>query len=231
MKYLITLIAFSLATFAFAQVHDVERSDVLYVHAQSGLKLRETPGSDGKLITSMPYGAKVKFINWTNSSLKVKDFGGYEFSEGWVEIEYKGKRGYAFKGYLSALKPILSDQKNYWIRQYIEENYTLVYTTNFNFDGKKENGKSCHRWEYYKEGLLRESNTCSSESWTFRYHFPNMQMREVALLMMKLLSLKDHPLHVEYNAETNQIFIEGELEYYTIMTVHGLGVMLIADFG
>lgn len=65
------------------------------VDARDGLRMRETPGASGKVITLIPYKSEVLFISEKNESVTIGKVTGK-----WTEVEWNGKRGWVFSGFL-----------------------------------------------------------------------------------------------------------------------------------
>lgn len=98
MKHLITLLLACFTATAFA-ITDYKAGDELYVHAPSGLKLRNTP--DGEtVLTTIPYGTKLKVLE-NRGTVAPKTVDGLKGF--WAKVTYDGKTGYLFDGYLSYL--------------------------------------------------------------------------------------------------------------------------------
>jgi hypothetical protein len=81
-KIVLTLLCLALSTVLFAQT--------LYNGSANGLNLRNEPGTNSSVITSIPPNAKVKVIDQSSSE--------------WYKVEYDGKTGYASAKYLSEEK-------------------------------------------------------------------------------------------------------------------------------
>lgn len=128
MKHLITLLLACFTATAFA-ITDYKAGDELYVHAPSGLKLRNTP--DGEtVLTTIPYGTKLKALE-NRGTVAPKTVDGLKGF--WAKVTYDGKTGYLFDGYLSMLptpKPGCTS-----LLQYCKDNFTTtteMLITSFN---------------------------------------------------------------------------------------------------
>lgn len=98
MKNLLTITFLLIATAAFA-IGNYTTNDELFVHAPSGLKLRNV--ADGEtVLATVPFGAKLKVLEprKITSPKTVDGLKGY-----WAKVSYEGKTGYIFDGYLSFL--------------------------------------------------------------------------------------------------------------------------------
>lgn len=84
-----------------------------YVLAPNGLNLRQAANSSSKKIIKLPYGAKVKYIGGVNSKMIVVD----NIRGGMAKVNYQGKTGYVFEGYLSRFA---APKKNTNVKKYAE---------------------------------------------------------------------------------------------------------------
>lgn len=98
MKKLVMIMFFSCLILSLAKANHTEDVLLLNVTAESGLKMRSTPGMDGKLLKVIPYGMSVKLIMETDKMERIEWVSGH-----WVEVEYEGMKGYVFDGFLSKL--------------------------------------------------------------------------------------------------------------------------------
>ncbi|OHD56940.1 MAG: hypothetical protein A2Y33_08235 [Spirochaetes bacterium GWF1_51_8] len=101
-RILIFIYLFVFAGAAFAAGVWYKPGDTLYVTAQSGLNLRDKADIGGKLIIKVPYGSEIKVLKDTKPPVP---FAFDNIKGHWAYIEYKGKKGYIFDGYLSTLTP------------------------------------------------------------------------------------------------------------------------------
>ncbi len=85
--------------------------DTLYVHAPSGLVLRETPSKNGNKIATVPRdGQPLKVLEHSDPSNRftAEKIGTFELSGGWVKVQTaEGQDGWLFEGYLSRYRPML----------------------------------------------------------------------------------------------------------------------------
>lgn len=66
-----------------------------YNFAYSGINLRSKPQVNSRVITRVPYGAKVEFLDSTGVTGKL----GWVEDE-WVKVKFRGRDGFVFGGYL-----------------------------------------------------------------------------------------------------------------------------------
>jgi hypothetical protein len=76
-----------------------ETETILYNMATSGLNLRSQPKSQSRVVTKIPYGTKMKIQEKTGITGK----SGWIEDE-WLKVEFRGRTGYVFAGYLSEMK-------------------------------------------------------------------------------------------------------------------------------
>ncbi len=79
---------------------EVQASDFRFVSSPHGLNLRSKPGTKSKRILILPFSAKVKVLK---SKGKTTFFA--ERYGKWVNVDYSGKRGWVFSGFLSNFNP------------------------------------------------------------------------------------------------------------------------------
>ncbi|UPT67559.1 MAG: SH3 domain-containing protein [Sphingobacteriales bacterium JAD_PAG50586_3] len=110
MKAILTFVLCLQVTLAFS-IDKYAKGDELFVHAPSGLKLRSTP--DGDAVVTVPFGSKLKVLadKIMNPSKMVDGLQGC-----WAKVDFNGKTGFIFDGYLSFLptpKESCKDLKEY----------------------------------------------------------------------------------------------------------------------
>ncbi len=77
-----------------------EESKPYWVIARGGLNLRAEPSLKGAKVVTIPEGEQVTFIE-QKEKLTVGKISGY-----WWQVKWQDKTGYAFSGFLSAVKPL-----------------------------------------------------------------------------------------------------------------------------
>ncbi len=154
MRYLVLLFICLFNTeFSFAQ----EDNNLLYyVWAKSGLSLRNAPNKTAEKLTIIPYSDNVTFIAKTAETYTIIEFPGFEYSDGWVEVNYKNLTGYVFAGYLSHMQPpnISTDTSlTSYLDKLFTETQTIAYETYENC--KNDNRLSCIKsgQKSYKSGV------------------------------------------------------------------------------
>lgn len=78
-------------------------NDALYVLATSGLNLRDKADANGTKITNVPYGSTVKVLaeDLGKTAYSVEEIKGFKIEGYWVKVDFGGKIGYLFDGFLS----------------------------------------------------------------------------------------------------------------------------------
>jgi len=71
-----------------------------WVSAEKGLKMRETPSVSGREVTLIPYNSEVVFVEEQPQEVDIAGTKGK-----WTMITWKGKKGWVFGGFLSAVNP------------------------------------------------------------------------------------------------------------------------------
>lgn len=101
MNNVIKLFAFVFILSASTCLYASSNPTTLQVMAQSGLKLRAAASLDAPVITLMPFGAYVNVVAFEDSTSMDR----IEWIDGkWVKIDYNGKIGYAFDGFLTVFE-------------------------------------------------------------------------------------------------------------------------------
>ena len=73
----------------------------LFVVANSGLNMRETPDATSMTINTIPYGSLVTVMPFDQECVIIQEI---EWTRGsWIKVEYDGYEGYVFDGFLSPL--------------------------------------------------------------------------------------------------------------------------------
>lgn len=89
--------------------------DDLFVLSVSGLNLRQTPEENGTKILTIPYGSKVKILGEKlgEMAFQTEECKGFPFKGYWVKVNFNGKEGFLFDGYLSHLTAPQLNQGDY----------------------------------------------------------------------------------------------------------------------
>jgi hypothetical protein len=118
MKYIFSLIIFLSLNHAFA-IDSYQANESLNVLTLSGIKLRDKPG--GNVLQPIPYAAKVVTLEPKNNNFPVTVEG---IRGSWVKVNFNGKIGYVFDGFLSRLPaPSLTDAN---LRAYVKREFKVL---------------------------------------------------------------------------------------------------------
>lgn len=71
-----------------------------WVTAIDGLRLRQAPEVAGPVLTAIPWGSRVALLSEKDPVIELSGKRGK-----WSEVQWEGKKGWAFGGFLSAKKP------------------------------------------------------------------------------------------------------------------------------
>lgn len=111
MKNLLALLLLTLLSFPSMAQLDCSRQMSCKVIAPSGMRMRSTPSLKASVVTSVPHDSLVRACNETFGEMTYEDMVG-----NWRKVDYKGKVGYMFDGFLE-------------IMELIEPEYNLDTTT------------------------------------------------------------------------------------------------------
>ena len=129
----INAVLISLISLLVLSTHSVNAADAneKYIAAKSGLNLRSDPNKSSKVVTLIPFGAKVTIE---------KSDGKEIFLDGrygkWVNVKYENKTGWVFSGFLcdfkpdTVIKPAADFYRNKYMKNedvYISENKKLTH--------------------------------------------------------------------------------------------------------
>ncbi|MDN3579455.1 SH3 domain-containing protein [Mucilaginibacter flavus] len=104
----------------------------LNVWLLQGVQLKASPSEKSKTIATLPYGTSVNTIKETSPQKSFTvDFKSdafkkpYKLKGQWVKVDFNGKTGYVFDGFLSALPPLHKDVHGNFEPQedYLKRNY------------------------------------------------------------------------------------------------------------
>ncbi|QEC75458.1 SH3 domain-containing protein [Mucilaginibacter ginsenosidivorax] len=141
---------------AGAQANNASKS--LKVWLLAGVNLKNGPADNSKTIATIPYGtivkpvkpeagAKTLTVDFNTAALKEP----YKLSGKWIKVEFKGKGGYLFDGYLSAMPALEMDDHGFVETEdaYLKRNYgVLKIAKRIPKKGAKETSI------YYKNGAV-----------------------------------------------------------------------------
>ena len=106
MKNALALLLLVLTFSSQAQL-DCSRQLKCRIDAPSGMRMRATPSLKGKVVTSVPHDSLVNACQETFGEMTYEEMVGY-----WRKVEYKGKVGYMFDGFLEIVQ-IIQPEFNY----------------------------------------------------------------------------------------------------------------------
>lgn len=218
-----------LPAFASAQESSAyyREGDQVFVHAPNGLNMRTKAEASAAKIATLPYGTKVKVLSKDYSQLEIKDFGGFPIHDIWYKVDYQGKKGYVFGGYISRFPPVGEKLKTPTIGSYIKESLKLKQTLvleNWAFEGSEPN--PCHTISLYEEGVVVTQDFCSEKCNTVRYLFEDTQASEVASILLACLSQGKEKYEVKFDEKAYGIIVIMELCEMTIREISTGGVIL-----
>lgn len=84
--------------------NDATKSEsVMYVDAGAGLRMRSSADTGAAVILTIPNGSQVAVLEIAEPQIEISGKTGR-----WTKVQYQGKEGWVFGGYLSASKPAAS---------------------------------------------------------------------------------------------------------------------------
>ena len=210
-------------------ISEYEKGDSLFVLAKSGLSISESANTSSKAIGKIPYGEQIitqnqktlfeykfesKSIFDKENFKSTKNYKkGIEIKGRWISVEYKGKKGVIFDGYLSKFKPPnLKRETNMFFLDYFEKNYQIskeIKRRNKNVDGGQDR-------ILFQNGIYFRGD--SSTGWSnIKIVFPEASLEEIYLLMVRL---NPYSLEIKQTDESTIEFID-DTGGITIKNVNG----------
>jgi len=169
--------------------------DSLYSWALNGLKLREAPKTDTRVLITIPYGELLVVDSIVNEAIEIEMIEPIKIDDMWtksyshkdcmVKVRYKGYLGFVYKGFLSVLKPAdLNEEEINSLTQYFKNNYAKLdsYTTD-DYDLSVEEYIFKNRISYYSV----YGRGCGGVT----YVMPNILFQEGILLLKYFMSKRD----------------------------------------
>jgi len=119
------------------------------VMAVNGLNMRSKPEADARIVTKVAYGKQVEVLQQTKVQLQL----GW-ITDNWYKVQYRGREGFIYGGYLSELKPPVHLQA-----QRMSDLLPLYATNNFLPEGKPVvNIETSRRGDTLKHTLVKFKN-------------------------------------------------------------------------
>ncbi|HEY9195342.1 MAG TPA: hypothetical protein VIM77_03730, partial [Mucilaginibacter sp.] len=161
----------------------------LNVWLSEGIALKSAPAEKSKTIVNLPYGTAVKLLKGTEKptpfsvELSSEAFKTpYKLNGNWVKVEYAGRQGYAFDGFLSAMPALKTDSHGFAETEdsYLKRNYgVLKIQKRAPKKGTKETSI------YYKNGAIT-SESGADGCTDHQLYLNNISLNE-AVLFQKVL--------------------------------------------
>lgn len=176
------------------------------ITAPSGMRLRATPSLKAKVVTSVPYDSMVVACQETFGQMTYEDMTGY-----WRKVEFHGKVGYMFDGFLEILSvksPVLKTTSDTSATKAKEEEEPIAKTTKatkyslmtetYNYCGDASKIDAGLLWYgFYPPDLSKGQNYIS------------VKAVEVNVLLSKTKVGKGMEFDIETNLENRSIFLIG----------------------
>lgn len=127
MKKSFAFLLLALLTFTTQAQLDCSRQFDCRIIAKSGMRLRATPSLKAKVVTSVPYDSMLVACQETFGEMTYEEMTGY-----WRKVEFHGKVGYMFDGFLEILavkEPTFNTEPDTATAKDVEEEESLAKTT------------------------------------------------------------------------------------------------------
>lgn len=134
-KSLLTLAVFLTALSNLVNAAPHKPLDKVNVWLVEGAELKDAANEKAKTIAKVPYGTALNIVKETTlAKAAAVDFNSdvlkkpYKLRGTWVKVNYNGKQGYIFDGYLSAMPALNKDKKGYFEQQdnYMKRNFGVL---------------------------------------------------------------------------------------------------------
>lgn len=223
-----TIAVIILPTLCFG-ITEYEPEDKLFIWAESGLKLRETPDFKSKVLTNIPFGKEVickgykSLYDYSNNSLEVEDnietpdgeLVSFKLKGNWVQIKFENIEGYVFDAYLSKFSPPTNKDENGLFAYFKARSDTLIYLEKKNPDLDHGNDKIV-----FSNGI-HMTNEYHPNGASFQMNIPDFSIEE-AFLMIRLWDKYAYDIKQQKNGT---IFIDQELGGYTIESLKNVVII------
>lgn len=161
-----------------------ETETILYNMATSGLNLRSQPKSQSRVVTKIPYGTKMKVEERTG----IKGQSGWIEDE-WIKVEFRGRMGYVFAGYLSEMKAPEKRKKSGSLTTALNEFADRAFVTEKQAVETIE-AESLHCYQPFKGQVELETETQNGLTST-TLTFPSSDIFDAYILLEALLYWND----------------------------------------
>ncbi len=122
-------VLFVILLFSIINVYAIEK--IKYTNAPSGLRLRESPNTESKVILTIPYNEKVAILDEDDKSVTFENISGK-----WTKIRYNKNEGWVFGGFLTDNFNLRVTENN------SNDSWEIINTEHFTEDIKSDDGKT-----------------------------------------------------------------------------------------
>lgn len=162
------------------------QTKTVYNAYKPGLSMRDKPGTQGTVLTKIPYGEKVLLVNPHNDTVSVINEG---MTGSWNLVEYKGQKGYVVGIYLLDIVPPKSTVKT--MQDYFAQLSPVAGPAVTAVTGKEDDEMhSRYKKQLYKNGCeYHEAHFY--ESGYNAYFIPGLNMQQGFILIRLIPEFKD----------------------------------------
>lgn len=144
-----------LSFYGISQVLDKAQGHLKFVHANTGLTLRDAPSTQAKQLERIEYGTELIILSYSETKKTIKGLSGK-----WAEVSIDKQRGYVFDAYLSQFPIVHSDVHHPDLCEYI-------FTSGDYIEGEKNfeiNDDEAHVKTVFEQGEYSfHGDECDSE--------------------------------------------------------------------
>lgn len=167
-------------------LHAAAQTKTVYNAYKPGLSMRDKPGTQGAVLTKIPYGEKLTIVNPFNDTTTVVNEGmkGY-----WNLVEYKGRQGYVVGIYLLEIAPPKATVKT--MQDYFKQLSAPAGAAVTSVTGTKDSDMySSLKKQLYKNGCeYHEANFYESGYNT--YFIPELTLQQGFILLRLIPEFKE----------------------------------------
>lgn len=218
----------SICFFGALSLHSQHKTPFAF---HSGLNMRDSSYSGSNILEALPYGSRLTIVKRSYQMLSLKDFGGYEISDHWYEVEFNGKGGFVFGGYLSRFPGLQAGVTYYSIDSYIRKTFSPIHKSTYRVTDEIDTAPSCFYTEFYKEGITVTANSCHTYVGSVSIHLQDTRMSEVLSIMIKIFEEEGLVYVFQKDSNQEEIRIEQDICYYSIRETGSGGVLVFMECG
>jgi uncharacterized protein YgiM (DUF1202 family) len=179
-----------------------ENPKYMHVMAVNGLNMRSKPESDARIVTKVAFGKQVEILEETKVQLQL----GW-VTDNWYKVQYRGREGFIYGGYLSELNPPMELQANRisdLLPLYATQNYKALGNPTETIETDRRGDTLKHTLVKFENGVELEAED-DAESHTATLILPATVQDAYVLLeaLLKLNGMKEQLDNLRFVQNTN----------------------------